>query len=119
MRQVRVVDVTSGATLAARAVLADTVWTRFLGLQGRAALPPGTGLVLLPCASIHMLFMRMRIDAIFVAQNGHVLRVARSLRPWTLGPVAPGALYCVELPDGAAADTRTGDVIELCVATPV
>jgi uncharacterized membrane protein (UPF0127 family) len=113
MRQVTVVNVTTGETLATHAAVAETLWTRFLGLQGRRTLPPGAGLVLLPTSSIHMFFMFLRIDAVFVAKNGVVVRIGRRLRPWTLGPIAPGALYCVELPAGAADRTHEGHAIEL------
>lgn len=112
-RYVVVVDTTTGHTLAQRAEVAETALARLVGLQGRRALPPGTGLVLLPNNSIHMFFMRQRIDAVFVARDGRVLRVARRLRPWTVGPIVPGALYCVELPAGTAADTEPGHAIEL------
>lgn len=113
MRVVAVVDTTTGEVLAERAEVAETTLARFLGLQGRHDLPPRGGLVLIPNSSIHMLFMRFRIDAIFVGCDQRVKRVARSLRPWTIGPVVPGALYCVELPDGAAGKTQQGDEIDL------
>jgi uncharacterized membrane protein (UPF0127 family) len=103
--------------LAQRAAVAETFLSRFLGLQFRRSLPAGTGLVLLPTSSIHMLFMFMRIDAVFVDDAGCVVRVARRLRPWTLGPIVPGALYCVELPVGAAAETDPGHVVELRAGT--
>jgi uncharacterized protein len=113
MRYVTIVNTTTGAVLAERAAIAETVVSRFLGLQGRRGLPLGTGLVLLPTSSIHMFFMRMRIDAVFVAHDGHVMRVGSRLRPWTIGPIVPGALYCAELPEGAADGTRPGHMIEL------
>lgn len=113
MRYVSVVDTTTGQTLAQYAAVAETIITRFFGLQGKRHLPPGTGLVLIPTSSIHMFFMRMRIDAVFVAADGRVLHVGERLRPWTIGPIALGALYCVELPAGAAANTKVGHQIEL------
>ena len=113
MRYVRVVNTTTGETLAERAELADTFVARFLGLQGRASLPEGAGLVLAPTSSIHMFFMRFAIDAIFIDEAQRVTRVGRRLRPWTIGPFAPGALYCVELPAGRAATTQPGHQIAL------
>jgi uncharacterized protein len=113
MRLVAVIDTTTGEVLAERAEVAETMLTRFLGLQGRRGLESGGGLVLLPNSSIHMLFMRFCIDAIFVGRDSRVVRVARGLRPWTLGPIVPGALYCVELPDGTAGKTQIGDEIHL------
>ena len=113
MHYVTIVNQTTGQELARRAAVADSMWTRFLGLQGQPRLPQGAGLVLLPCASIHMLFMRFPIDAIFATREGQVVRIGRGLRPWISACLAPGALYCVELPVGAAARTQEGHIIEL------
>ena len=60
-----------------------------------------------------MFFMFLRIDAIFVGHDGHIVRIGRHLRPWTLGPIVPTALYCIELPEGAADRTQPGHAIEL------
>ena len=113
MRFVSVVNQTTGEVLARRAAVAETMWTRFLGLQGQPRLPAGAGLVLLPCASIHMLFMRFPIDAVFATREGRVVRVGRRLRPWVSASFASSALYCVELPAGAAERTQEGHTIEL------
>jgi uncharacterized protein len=113
MRYVRVVNRTTGSVLAERAAVADTVWSRFIGLQGKPPLPRGAGLVLLPCESIHMLFVRFPIDAVFAGRDGRVVRVARALRPWTGAAIVPSALYCVELPAGSAQATEQGHTIQL------
>lgn len=113
MRYVKVVNQTTGQTLAVRAAVAEGVWSRFVGLQFASALPSGTGLVLLPCESIHMFFMRFAIDAIFAAEDGRVVRIGRRLKPWTVGPFARKALYCVELPAGTADGTELGHTIQL------
>ena len=112
-RVMRVINLTTGETLAHHAVIARNFWARFIGLQGRRTLPADEGLVLLPTASIHTFFMRLPIDAVFVDEQGRVTRVGRALRPWRIGPFAPGALYCVELPAGAAANTHPGHEIAL------
>ncbi len=74
-----------------------------------------------PGSSIHMLFMRFPIDAVFLgrpdADGGRrVVAVHADLRPWT-GVVwwARGADGCLELPAGTAAATGTvvGDVVVL------
>jgi uncharacterized protein len=113
MRYVSVVNVSTGEILAERAQVAETMISRFIGLQGKRALPAKSGLVLLPNNSIHTLFMRIPIDVVFVSEAGLVVKVQQCLRPWRLGPVAPRALYCVELPDGTAASTSVGHVIQL------
>lgn len=113
MRYVRVINRTTGQTLAERAPVAENTWTRFRGLQMRPELPRGAGLVILPCSSIHMFFMRFAIDVVFATREGLVVRVGHSCRPWTVGPFAPRALYCVELPAGTAAATSAGHFIQL------
>jgi hypothetical protein len=113
MRTMQVVNKTTGEILAERAELAETFVARFLGLQGRAGLPDGAGLVLAPTSSIHMFFMRFPIDAIFIDEAQRVMRIGRRLRPWTIGPLAPGAICCIELPAGRADATQPGHVIEL------
>jgi uncharacterized membrane protein (UPF0127 family) len=115
MQTVRVINTTRSAVLAERAGFADSIMTRALGLMGQAALPSGAGLVLDPCTSIHMFFMRFAIDALYVAQDGAVLRVVPHLRPWWLGPIIWRARYVVELPAGTAASTGTqaGDILRV------
>jgi uncharacterized membrane protein (UPF0127 family) len=116
MRLARVVNVTTGETLAERAEVAESFYDRLMGLQGRASLPAGAGLILSPTSSIHMFFMRFPIDAVFVDSAWRVTRVGRRLRPWTVGPIAPGALYCIELPAGTAERTLPGHTIALSPA---
>lgn len=113
-----------------QAVLAETCkeavssLDRFLGLMGRTHLPQGEGLWIPHCRSIHMWFMRMAIDAVFVkptAQRDRYIVVKRyaGLRPWRLLPVTiMGARDVVELPPGTIArcDLREGD--ELCISSP-
>ena len=107
MRYVSVVNASTGEVLAERATVAETMFARFMGLQGKRALPEGGGLVIDPCTSIHMFFMRFAIDALYVAPNGMVVRVVHRLRPWRVGPISLSSRYVVELPAGTAARTGT------------
>jgi hypothetical protein len=118
---VRVVNLTRGAPLADPLEVATSFGGRFMGLMGRDALPPGGGLWLRPGSSIHMLFMRFPIDAVFLAKPAadggrRVVAVHANLRPWT-GVVwwARGADGCLELPAGtaAASGTAAGDMVAL------
>jgi len=118
---VRAVNLTRGTLLADPLEVATSFGGRFMGLMGRAALPPGGGIWLRPGSSIHMLFMRFPIDAVFLAKPAadggrRVVAVHANLRPWT-GVVwwARGADGCLELPAGtaAASGTAPGDVVAL------
>ena len=115
MQTVRVINTTRQAILAEHAGFADSMLTRGLGLMGQAALPAGSGLVIDPCTSIHMFFMRFAIDALYVDQDGVVLRVVARLRPWLIGPIILRSRYVVELPAGTAAQsgTQPGDILRV------
>ena len=111
----------SGAPLATDVRTARSLWARFMGLMGRHGLAPGEGLWLPTDASIHMLFMRFPIDAVFLAPADgagrgawRVVAIRERLRPWT-GVVwfVRGARGCLELEAGAAARAglRAGDTL--------
>lgn len=61
---------------------ADTFFKRLFGLTGRKSLPPFHGLLLSPCNSIHMLFMRFPIDAVFLDKNFKIKKIVPNLKPW-------------------------------------
>ncbi|HZR90857.1 MAG TPA: DUF192 domain-containing protein [Gaiellaceae bacterium] len=91
-----------GATVCERCLLADSPWLRMKGLLGRRELPAGEGILLRPASSIHMLFMRFPIDAVFLSRDLTVLRIAADLAPWRLA-AKRGAHAVLELPAGTAA----------------
>jgi hypothetical protein len=111
MTTLRVKD--GGTVLATDVRQARSVVSRTRGLMLRAALEPGCGLDIRPCGSIHMMFMRFPIDAVFYDREGRVTRVARRLRPWVgLAFGGRGARGVVELPAGAAEGVQAGDILE-------
>ena len=87
-----------------------------MGLMGRASLPEGDGLYL-PDTSIHMMFMRFPIDALFVGRlkadgSRAVVGMREHLPPWR-GVVLPmrAAAGVIELPAGTLGrhGVRVGD----------
>ena len=56
-----------------RAGVARTFWQRFKGLMGRESLPPGEGMLIQKCNSIHTCFMRFAIDATFLDKDDQVI----------------------------------------------
>jgi uncharacterized membrane protein (UPF0127 family) len=101
-----------GTVICARVSLALNPITRMRGLLGRDALAADEGILLRPAGSIHMLFMRFAIDAIFLDRDLVVIDVARGLRPWQVA-ARRGAKQVIELAEGAADAVRPGDRLVL------
>ena len=105
----QIIDVTSGVTIAREAKRASNPWTRFRGLMLRSRLNEGEALDIRGDSSIHMMFMRFPIDAVFYAEDGRVTRVRRGLRPWTgIAFGGRGTRGVVELPAGSAEGVEAG-----------
>jgi uncharacterized membrane protein (UPF0127 family) len=111
MRLVRERD---GAVIAKSLEVAASFGSRFLGLMGRASLPSGGALWIEPCSSIHMMFMRFRIDAVFVDSDTRVLKVSPRVLPWLGFAFCHGANAVIELEAGAAAKSnlQQGDILK-------
>jgi len=105
----------SGRVVCARCAVADTPWTRLRGLLGRKGLDPDEGLLIRPTNSIHMLFMRFPIDAVFLDADLRVLRVVSDLQPWRMA-AARGSKAVIELPAGTAERVGIREGIALSVA---
>lgn len=114
---------TRGTVLADRAGVADSTWTRLVGLLNRSTLAPGEGLWLLPTSSIHTVGMRFPIDALFLGpmrmepekrRACQVQRIYHALHPWRITRYVWGSESVLELPAGVIAATRTevGDELE-------
>ena len=90
--------------------VADNFLRRFLGLMGRESIEPSRALLLSPCSSVHMCFMRFAIDVVYLqrdrADDGcsiwRVIKVVRSLRPWIGVSACLKADAALELASGEA-----------------
>jgi uncharacterized protein len=90
----RLVDRATGKVAVPKLILADRFWPRLAGLQFRAALPQGTGLLLVPCNSVHTCFLRFPIDLVCLDRRGRVLQVRKCLRPWRAA-IAPAGTHAI------------------------
>lgn len=76
--------------------IADTFKKRFLGLMGKKE---GVyGLLLLKCNSIHTMFMRYELDALFLDENDNILAIKRCIKPFSIVPPVRGAVKVLEFP---------------------
>ena len=114
------VTAANGTLIAGHVRLATSFWARFRGLMGTPRLATDEGLFL-PVNSIHMLFMRFPIDALFVdepdaAGDRRIVAIRADVPAWR-GLVMPvrGATGVLELAAGTGARSalRAGDVVRL------
>lgn len=87
------------------------------GLLGRAALDPGTGLLITRTSSIHTAFMAFPIDAVFLDRDLRVRSVVPAVRPfravWRRGSrhvleLAAGDAQRVGLEEGSLLSWQNG-----------
>lgn len=108
-------NITRNTLLADKCSHARTFFARFRGLQLKKDLPAGCGLLITPCNSIHMLFMRFPIDVVFLARDLTVLHIEEGIKPWRVSKVIRKSYNVLELPAGTstATGTRPGDRLEM------
>jgi uncharacterized membrane protein (UPF0127 family) len=80
MKTVRMLQ--QGRVLLPTVLVADRATERMRGLLGRDSLPPGSGMLLAPCGSLHTLGMRFALDVIYFDSAWRVVRTVRTLPPW-------------------------------------
>lgn len=61
--------------------IANTLWLRFRGLLGRPICDK-FGLLIMPCKSIHTMWMKYAIDVVFIDKHGNVTAVYEDIKPW-------------------------------------
>ena len=101
-----------GRALCERCTVATNPLRRMQGLLGRKRLEHDEGILLRPASSIHTAFMRFPIDALFLDDEGRVLRVASDLKPWRAAGCR-GARAVLELSAGESErrGVRPGDLV--------
>ncbi len=83
-------------------IIADSFFKRFSGLMFRKKLPPETGLLLAPCNSVHMCFMRFAIDVVYLDDDYSILKVVKHLHPWIGLSLCKNAWGVLEMTAGEA-----------------
>jgi uncharacterized membrane protein (UPF0127 family) len=88
---------------------------RMRGLMGRRTLDNGEGMLLAPCNGIHMFFMRVPLDVVFLNRHNQVVCTVSGLPIGALVPRIPGAVSVVEVPVGTVCESGTtvGDLLSI------
>ncbi len=109
----QITNKTRQTVLATTVDVADNPAKRMKGLLGKDHLPANNALLITPCNSIHMFFMRFAIDAIFINTDDKVVGLCPNLQPYHISPIFFKACSVIELPAGTIALTQTklGDQI--------
>jgi len=108
-------NLTRGTVLATEEQWALDPAARMRGLLDHDGLGEGQALVISPCNSVHMFFMKFAIDVVFATADGVVVRAISELRPWRFTRMHFRARHTIELPVGtiSASGTVKGDQLSL------
>lgn len=71
-----------GSVVARDVTVARGFGPRLMGLMGRSRLDPDEGLWLVPCNSVHMFFMRTRLDIAYLDRQLRVVHCVPEMREW-------------------------------------
>ena len=108
MGKVRVFNASRNSLILQEAKVADRFWGRLQGLLCRKNLPPGEGLIIKPCKSVHTFFMTFPIDVCFVDREGRICFLMENLRPYRFTPFVKNSFFVVEAPAGTLRDASCG-----------
>jgi len=110
-----------GTVVATDVEMADTVLKKTVGVMFRSHLPPGFAMIFDMGRemrgnniAIHMVFVFVSIDVIYLDDRRTIVDIRHRLRPW-IGLAIPKkpARYAIEMPAGAAAEhgLKKGDTL--------
>lgn len=84
----KIKNLTKETILVENLILAHNFYTRLKGLIGKSTFNDGEGLHIKPCNSIHMFFMKITIDVVFLDNNYNVISLKENVKPWSyINPV--------------------------------
>jgi len=110
----KLINQRNGDIIADRVEIADSFFTRLVGLMGRRGMQGNNALVLNPCSSIHTFFMRFSIDAVFIDGQGEVIHLIPEMPTYEISPVVKKAKMVIELPGGTASSrVYIGDILRI------
>ncbi|HAN10741.1 MAG TPA: DUF192 domain-containing protein [Clostridiales bacterium] len=96
----QLIDQTTNTVISQNVKVADTFWSRFMGLMFRKSIDNEEALVIEPCNNVHMFFMKFEIDVVFVDKDDTICYIQENLRTGHISKYVSKARYVVELPRG-------------------
>lgn len=98
---------TQNKIVSTKTKIAESFCSRLLGLMFRKDMDQEEALVFYKASSIHMFFMLISIDVLFLDKEMKVIKVVSGLKPWFVANCF-GAYCTIELPAG-----RINGLVEL------
>jgi uncharacterized protein len=94
--------------------MAESFFTRTIGLLSKKNLLDNEGLIIKPCCSIHTFFMRFEIDVLFVNKENEIIALYEKVKPYRILPIHFKSFYVIELSSGSISgkNIQKGDVVK-------
>lgn len=77
--------------------LANTFFSRLIGLLRTKSLAPDQGLLLKKCNQVHTFGMHFSIDVYFLSSDGEILYIEENMLPGKISPIIKNAEYVLEV----------------------
>ena len=94
----------SGERIALRCAWATSFAQRFFGLMGKRSVPARGGVAFDRCRSIHMMFMRVPLDVLWLVSGDgpryEVAGLSKGVMPWRVAMAPRGGTIAVEFESG-------------------
>ncbi len=109
----KLVDGETGKTLFESLTIAETFWSRAVGLLGRSRIDGEEAILIRPCSSIHTFFMRLRLNVAFCDAAGFVLQVNEDVSAWRIRLGAKGSEFALEWSVDSQTRLRVGQRVRI------
>jgi len=96
--KLKIINTRNNKIIGTNIILGNNIFLRFIGLIGKKELKDGEGLLLIPCNSIHMMFMKIPLDIIFLDKEDKIIHIIENIKPWRISPIIFKAKSVLELP---------------------
>lgn len=106
-RDVFVFNESKGTFLAFRVAVADSIFSRLVGLLGRRSLKPDQGVWIVPANAIHTIGMMFSFDVVMIDQDFRVVSVREMVKPFRVLLPRRRAESVIELPAHTIFRSRT------------
>ena len=106
------IDKVSRQPLSKHLEVTTTFWQRFVGMMFRKNLPAQFAIWIIPCKSIHTMWMRVSIDVFFINKDGEVISIRENIKPWRF-VIAPKGTHSVLETVAGSIQIQVGTILEI------